>query len=490
MTSLDGSGKSLEIPEHPEGISGAAFSPDGRYLITAGNDRQLRCYRVDSGVHLVWDRAEAHADRILAAACSPDGRIVATGGQDRVLRLWDVRTGEPLGDWVGHRDPILAIAFGPAGERVATASAEELKIWALPVESELQVLWQSDWYVHDLALSADGVILAALDRRGALTLWDVVSGARIATWRMPGDHSWTEVGFLSDDRKLAVNSSGNRQTVTVDLLSGRISPWIEDLPLAVMSCFDAEGQILIEPPDEALDLLDADVHALLRARDRARWQISIDELSAHMAVSLRSRPGIVRVFDLRNFELLREWEFDVCTRAKLMEGGDRLIVATEGGTLRILDVSSGREIATLYGHTSAVECVAMLPGMNRLISTSNDRTIRLWDLRTMQEVRDLRGHRDTVFSVVATADGRTIFSGSGDYTVRRWDTRPVGEQVAAREAYDRIAVQLRPRVDALLRELENPGAVANGLYADRTLSVRERQIALQLLIGRTVLRLE
>jgi WD40 repeat protein len=131
-----------------------------------------------------------------------------------------------------------------------------------------------------------------------------------------------------------------------------------------------------------------------------------------------------------------------------------------------------------------------LPGEQRLVSSSDDRSIRLWDLKTMQEVIDLRGHRDTVFSAVSTADGETIFSGSGDYTLRRWGTRSVGQLAATRQEYDRIAGRLEAIVDEHLRAAEDSVSVAERVDADRTLSERERQIARQLLIGRTVHRPE
>ncbi len=338
--------------------------------------------------------------------------------------------------------------------------------------------------MSDLALSPDTAILAALDTSGAVTLWDTRSGVQIAAWRMPYERSkWRQVGFLPDGVQLVViPESGN--SFLVDLLSGRVRVG-PDITGSVFRSLPAATQHPAKPPDGALDLRDDVELALIRACNRALWQISVSEVARRAAVSLKRAPATVRVIDLDSNELLQQWSLPSCKRMQFLEDGQRLAVATREGEIHVLDVDSGRMLATLRGHTADIECLATLPGQDRLISGSDDRTIRLWDLRTWQEVLDLRGHRDTVTSVVATPDGQTMFSSSGDYTVRRWDARPLAQLAARRDEYLRIAERLQARLDALP---DGPNAAAAGLEADRSLTPRERQIALQLQIGRTVLR--
>jgi WD40 repeat protein len=43
-----------------------------------------------------------HIDRVNSVAISPNGRQVLTGGNDNVVRLWDVATGQELRCFVGH----------------------------------------------------------------------------------------------------------------------------------------------------------------------------------------------------------------------------------------------------------------------------------------------------------------------------------------------------------------------------------------------------
>ncbi|MFN8003297.1 MAG: hypothetical protein U0X75_20025 [Acidobacteriota bacterium] len=58
-----------------------------------------------------------------------------------------------------------------------------------------------------------------------------------------------------------------------------------------------------------------------------------------------------------------------------------------------------------------------------IASASADKTVRLWDLRSEQNIATLRGHKETVWSVAFAPDGKTIASASDDQTVKLWDVR-------------------------------------------------------------------
>ena len=70
---------------------------------------------------------------------SPDGETLVTGSQLNVLEFWDVPTQELIGEpIVAHADWIWAVAFGPDGTYVASAS-EDSSIALSPSH-----LWQVD----------------------------------------------------------------------------------------------------------------------------------------------------------------------------------------------------------------------------------------------------------------------------------------------------------------------------------------------------------
>ena len=73
-----------------------------------------------------------HESSVGAAAFSPDGRTVLTGSRDKTARLWDAKTGEPVGKVMRHENWVNAAAFSPDGRTVLTGSEDNTaKLWGV-----------------------------------------------------------------------------------------------------------------------------------------------------------------------------------------------------------------------------------------------------------------------------------------------------------------------------------------------------------------------
>ena len=95
--------------------------------------------------------------------------------------------------------------------------------------------------------------------------------------------------------------------------------------------------------------------------------------------------------------------------------------------IRLWELASGKEVATLEGHEESTHGLAFSPDGKLLASCSggsqiiNDQTVRVWDLTTGRELRRLEGHCGTVNAVAFAHDGRSVVSGSEDATALVWD---------------------------------------------------------------------
>lgn len=91
------------------------------------------------------------------------------------------------------------------------------------------------------------------------------------------------------------------------------------------------------------------------------------------------------------------------------------------GTLRLWDVTTGKERATFHSHTKSDISMVFSPDGKTLAQVSNDKTIKLWDVATGKERGTLQGHTATVSSVAYSLDSKTLASASLDKTVKLWD---------------------------------------------------------------------
>jgi len=71
-----------------------------------------------------------HAEAVLAVAFAPQGDMLATASGDGTVRLWDMGTDLPLYTLKGHTDWVLCISWSPDGHYLASGSMDnDVRIW-------------------------------------------------------------------------------------------------------------------------------------------------------------------------------------------------------------------------------------------------------------------------------------------------------------------------------------------------------------------------
>jgi WD40 repeat protein len=157
----------------PDGVKRLAVSPDGQTVVSAGQDRQVIGFDVESGERL-WVEA-SDAGSCEAVAFAPDGAAViaahvATGaGQSNYLTVHEPRTGDARR--VETPASIWAIAFSPDGDSIALGGAGARVLLCdrdLEIRRELGLA-----RVTRLAFSADGKQLVGCSTDGVVKRWQL-----------------------------------------------------------------------------------------------------------------------------------------------------------------------------------------------------------------------------------------------------------------------------------------------------------------------------
>jgi WD40 repeat protein len=132
----------------------------------------------------------------------------------------------------------------------------------------------------------------------------------------------------------------------------------------------------------------------------------------------------IKIWDLSNGECIKSWQsLEPIYGINLSHDGQILASSCESGDILLWNVSTGKLLKTLIGHTSTASNTAFQPGGILLASGSFDSTIKLWNLVTGECIQTLTEHNDVVWSIAFNSCGTQLISGSFDTSIKIWDVQ-------------------------------------------------------------------
>ena len=156
---LTGKHGTMLLRGHRDRVLAVAFNPDGTRLVTASRDHEARIWNVATGSSL--HRLRTHYGAVVDARFSPDGRWVVTAGP-QTAGLWAASSGLLLGLLRGPTTPLTAAAFEPDSTAIVTSERNGVvRRYACDVCGSIQRLVA----LADARLEATGRRLTAADRR-------------------------------------------------------------------------------------------------------------------------------------------------------------------------------------------------------------------------------------------------------------------------------------------------------------------------------------
>jgi WD40 repeat protein len=202
---------SVILTGHKDHIYDLAWSKSGHRLVSASYDHTVGLWDTSglSGgrAHLIR-LLRGHTDHVRTVAFHPDGEVFASGGKDQTILLWQAEDGEAIKIFAKATHKVAALAFSPDGRlllagNTAPPKPEAITLFNYPEGTVRHIFKGHDNTVLATAFHPSGQWIASSggDHKEIL-LWDAQSGDVLSRLEGQGQSIWA-VGFSEDGRYLS-----------------------------------------------------------------------------------------------------------------------------------------------------------------------------------------------------------------------------------------------------------------------------------------------
>ena len=196
-------------------VISASCSLNGGYIIITTDKNTVHL------LALLGNKLREHEWGVNCAAFSPDGKHIITASEDGTAKLWNSK-GKEIHTITGHKGAVKFASFSPDSKKIVTASADHtIRMWDL-LGNEIRVFKGHVGWVNSVVFSCKGDYLLSASGDGTVRLWDAEKGNKIKVFK-GSKYSWINYAEFSPDGNKIIIANEDGAARLLDLNGNEIA---------------------------------------------------------------------------------------------------------------------------------------------------------------------------------------------------------------------------------------------------------------------------
>ncbi|HXG12116.1 MAG TPA: PQQ-binding-like beta-propeller repeat protein [Gemmataceae bacterium] len=443
---------------HAGPVTGVAFHPQSKQLLTAGGDGLLKLWALppvpgralghpDGVVPLI----NAHVGGVADIAFHGNGTQALSGGADKMVKLWDLAAGKEVRSFGPLDAPVTAVGFSRDFTLVVAAAGKVVKVWNAADGKELLTLTHpAD--VTAVSYTADKARLATGAADGLTRVWDVATGRLLESFRQGGavravafhpNNTTVISGCAPSPLPLSPKGEKSEGIVAVNVLSAaRVIPASSaavrglaltpngshiltagaDKTVKLWNIASGANERTFGGAAEPLNAVAVSRNGALVAAGGAERRVRIHNFADGKELTVLQAPGVVRrlAFSPNNQTLAAACEDGSLPTWNVVYNAGQPLPADFGKPLQTYAHESPPPPSPPAGERAAITDVVFAADSLTFYSGGMDRTARAWKFASDTPTRNF-AHPNLVDAVAFNPAGTQLATGCHDGAVRLWD---------------------------------------------------------------------